>query len=274
MVEGGTPNTLLRRGLTRDTLEDRHRDHRRWLSDEGPLAEARQRPRRHVHDGQKIFMGSSGTGAPKDGRDPTEAAADQEAGPILKWTPLAPLGEPFHRPAAATVNQRASEATPVSARVARLRSAVRRRCHPPPDRDREDDGGDERRDLQPERLAVIALDRFGEEQRHARQDHERDAAQQQAVPSRAVRLAAAGRGGPAPAGADPRAARRRRARTRPIRCTAFDRREQPQRRPDRTRRARSSHTTRRTAAAFQGTTQPAAQLTNSGCGWMSQSNQL
>ena len=25
-------------------------------------------------DGRKIFMGSSGTGAPKDGRDPVEAA--------------------------------------------------------------------------------------------------------------------------------------------------------------------------------------------------------
>ena len=51
MVEGGTPNTLLRRGLDRAMIADgyRHRARRRRLSDQGSLAEARQRPRRHVH---------------------------------------------------------------------------------------------------------------------------------------------------------------------------------------------------------------------------------
>ena len=49
MVEGGTPNTLLRRGLTRESLTVGTELDRRRLPDEGPLAQARQRPRRDVH---------------------------------------------------------------------------------------------------------------------------------------------------------------------------------------------------------------------------------
>ena len=49
MVEGGTPNTLLRRGIDREDRGDRHRSDRRRLPDQGPFAEARERPRRHVH---------------------------------------------------------------------------------------------------------------------------------------------------------------------------------------------------------------------------------
>ena len=63
MVEGGTPNTLLRRGLTRDTLsigtpvvvdgfQAKDRSHR---------ANGRDIT---FPDGKKLFMGSSGTGAP------------------------------------------------------------------------------------------------------------------------------------------------------------------------------------------------------------------
>ena len=72
MVEGGTPNTLLRRGLTRDTLKVgteiivdgyQTKDH--------SLKRANGRDVTFTN-GQKIFMGSSGTGAPRDGRDPTE----------------------------------------------------------------------------------------------------------------------------------------------------------------------------------------------------------
>ena len=72
MVEGGTPNTLLRRGLTRETLKYgaeiivdgyRTKDH--------SLKRANGRDVTFT-DGRKIFMGSSGTGAPKDGSDPTE----------------------------------------------------------------------------------------------------------------------------------------------------------------------------------------------------------
>ena len=72
MVEGGTPNTLLRRGLTRDSLAYgteiivdgyQTKDH--------SLKRANGRDITFT-DGRKLFMGSSGTGAPQDGRDPTE----------------------------------------------------------------------------------------------------------------------------------------------------------------------------------------------------------
>lgn len=69
MVEGGTPNTLLRRGLTRDTLTpgteiivDGYQS-----KDRSNRANGRDVT---FTDGRKIFMGSSGTGAPEDGRDP------------------------------------------------------------------------------------------------------------------------------------------------------------------------------------------------------------
>ncbi|MGE0625869.1 MAG: DUF6152 family protein [Pseudomonadales bacterium] len=71
MVEGGTPNTLLRRGLTRDTLTpgveivvDGYQS-----KDRSNRANGRDVT---FTDGRKIFMGSSGTGAPRDGADPTE----------------------------------------------------------------------------------------------------------------------------------------------------------------------------------------------------------
>ena len=72
MVEGGTPNTLLRRGLTRQSLTFgtelivdgyQTKDH--------SLKRANGRDVTFT-DGRKIFVGSSGTGAPKDGRDPTD----------------------------------------------------------------------------------------------------------------------------------------------------------------------------------------------------------
>ena len=70
MIEGGTPNTLLRRGITRDSLtvgtevlvdgyqakDGTHRANGRDLT---------------LKNGQKLFMGSSGTGAPTDGKDPS-----------------------------------------------------------------------------------------------------------------------------------------------------------------------------------------------------------
>ena len=71
-VEGGTPNTLLRRGINRDSLKIgtdivvdgyQTRDH--------TLTRANGRNITFL-DGRKLFMGSSGTGAPKDGADPTE----------------------------------------------------------------------------------------------------------------------------------------------------------------------------------------------------------
>ena len=74
MVEGGTPNTLLRRGLTRQSITYgtevivdgyQTKDH--------SLKRANGRDVTFT-DGRKIFLGSSGTGAPRDGRDPTERA--------------------------------------------------------------------------------------------------------------------------------------------------------------------------------------------------------
>lgn len=79
MVEGGTPNTLQRRGITRDSVtigtvivvegfrskDGRTRANGRNLT---------------FPDGRTLFMGSSGTGAPKDGRDPTEGGKPKKPG--------------------------------------------------------------------------------------------------------------------------------------------------------------------------------------------------
>ena len=74
MVEGGTPNTLLRRGITRESLKVgtvlvidgyQARDH--------SLLRANGRNVTYP-DGRKLFLGSSGTGAPTDGADPGDAA--------------------------------------------------------------------------------------------------------------------------------------------------------------------------------------------------------
>ena len=71
MIEGGTPNTLLRRGINKNSLpagtlivvdgyqakNGSNRANGRDIS---------------LPDGKKLFLGSSGTGAPSDGRDPSE----------------------------------------------------------------------------------------------------------------------------------------------------------------------------------------------------------
>lgn len=71
MVEGGAPNALLRRGFNKtsvpvgaeivvegfQSIDGANRANGRALT---------------LADGRKLFMGSSGTGAPTDGRDPTE----------------------------------------------------------------------------------------------------------------------------------------------------------------------------------------------------------
>jgi Family of unknown function (DUF6152) len=70
MVEGGSPNSLLRRGVTRESLAVgtmivvdgyQARDHN--------LRRANGRNITYP-DGRKLFLGSSGTGAPVDGADP------------------------------------------------------------------------------------------------------------------------------------------------------------------------------------------------------------
>ena len=71
MVEGGTPNTLFRRGFTKDSLKAGTE-----IIVEGYRAKngANRANGRDLMlpDGKRLFLGSSGTGAPNDGRDPTE----------------------------------------------------------------------------------------------------------------------------------------------------------------------------------------------------------
>ncbi len=71
MIEGGTPNTLFRRGFTKNSLlpgtvivVDGYQ-----AKDGTQKANGRDLT---LPDGRKLFLGSSGTGAPRDGRDPTE----------------------------------------------------------------------------------------------------------------------------------------------------------------------------------------------------------
>ena len=79
MVEGGTPNTLQRSGITRDSIkigtvivvagykakDGRLRANGRDIT---------------LPDGRTLFMGSSGTGAPRDGRDPNERVPPKKPG--------------------------------------------------------------------------------------------------------------------------------------------------------------------------------------------------
>jgi hypothetical protein len=71
MIEGGTPNTLFRRGFTKNSLQigteiivDGYQ-----AKDGSNKGNGRDLT---FTDGKKLFMGSSGTGAPRDGLDATE----------------------------------------------------------------------------------------------------------------------------------------------------------------------------------------------------------
>jgi hypothetical protein len=78
MVEGGTPNTLLRRGITKDSLTIGTELVVRGYQSKDGLCKPKCRANgRDVTfpDGRKLFMGSSGTGAPKDGSDAGESGA-------------------------------------------------------------------------------------------------------------------------------------------------------------------------------------------------------
>jgi Family of unknown function (DUF6152) len=71
MVEGGTPNTLFRRGFTREAVKAGME-----ITVEGYRAKngANRANGRDLilADGRRLFMGSSGTGAPIDGRDDSD----------------------------------------------------------------------------------------------------------------------------------------------------------------------------------------------------------
>jgi hypothetical protein len=71
MIEGGTPNTLLRRGLTKASLPEGTE----LLVDGYKAKNGSNRANGRdltFPDGRKLFMGSSGTGAPRDGKDASE----------------------------------------------------------------------------------------------------------------------------------------------------------------------------------------------------------
>ena len=72
MVEGGTPNTLIRNGVAKQTLIPGTIIVVRGYQSKGRLcfpsciANGRDVT---FPDGKKVFIGSSGTGAPRDGAD-------------------------------------------------------------------------------------------------------------------------------------------------------------------------------------------------------------
>jgi hypothetical protein len=74
MIEGGSPNSLFRRGVTKESLTVgtevvvdgyQARDYTLLRANGRNVT---------FPDGRKLFLGSSGTGAPKDGADPTEGS--------------------------------------------------------------------------------------------------------------------------------------------------------------------------------------------------------
>ena len=71
MIEGGTPNTLLRRGLTKNSLPEGTELVVDGYKAKNGSNRANGRDLTFT-DGRKLFMGSSGTGAPRDGKDATE----------------------------------------------------------------------------------------------------------------------------------------------------------------------------------------------------------
>ena len=71
MVEAGNPNNLFRRGWSKDVISPGME----IVIDGYQAKDASRRANGRdltFPDGRKLFMGSSGTGAPRDGRDPTE----------------------------------------------------------------------------------------------------------------------------------------------------------------------------------------------------------
>ena len=71
MIEGGTPNTLFRRGFTKDSLKAGTE----IVVDGYRAKNGKNRANGRdliLPDGKRLFLGSSGTGAPADGRDSLE----------------------------------------------------------------------------------------------------------------------------------------------------------------------------------------------------------
>jgi hypothetical protein len=71
MIEGGPPNALYRRGFTRDSLPTGADIVVEGFRAKDGSLKGNGRDVTFA-DGRKLFVGSSGTGAPKDGRDATD----------------------------------------------------------------------------------------------------------------------------------------------------------------------------------------------------------
>jgi hypothetical protein len=87
-IEGGTPNTLLRTGITRQSLPKDTEVVVRGYQSKDALCENHPKTRAKTckangrdvtfPNGCKLFVGSSGTGAPRDGSDATEGGSANE----------------------------------------------------------------------------------------------------------------------------------------------------------------------------------------------------
>jgi hypothetical protein len=71
MIEGGTPNTLLRRGVDKNSLPAGTEIVVEGYRAKNGTNRANGRDLT-LPNGRKLFLGSSGTGAPADGKDPGE----------------------------------------------------------------------------------------------------------------------------------------------------------------------------------------------------------
>ena len=71
MIEGGPPTSLLRRGFTKESLLAGTEIFVAGFRAKDGSQKANGRDVTFA-DGSKLFLGSSGTGAPRDGRDPTD----------------------------------------------------------------------------------------------------------------------------------------------------------------------------------------------------------
>ena len=71
MIEGGPPTSLLRRGFTKESLLAGTEIFVAGFRAKDGSRKANGRDVTFA-DGSKLFLGSSGTGAPRDGRDPTD----------------------------------------------------------------------------------------------------------------------------------------------------------------------------------------------------------
>ncbi|HZM94351.1 MAG TPA: DUF6152 family protein, partial [Vicinamibacterales bacterium] len=71
MVEGGPPNALYRRGFSQKSLPQGSEIVVEGFRAKDGSLRCNGRDLTFA-DGRRLFVGSSGTGAPRDGRDPTE----------------------------------------------------------------------------------------------------------------------------------------------------------------------------------------------------------